>query len=134
MAIDIHRFIKNPEYNIRIITYRDVFQAAAYEQDRFGEEYRELSAVIMLDAAEMRRMGIKDESNVRLISKHGSVIVKAKASPGEEQKGIGFMVNSPWSNALVSADKSDGFPEYKNIDAKITISNEEVTDYLSFTE
>ena len=126
MAVDIGKFIKAPEYDIKIITHRDVFQAAACEEDRFGEECQNLSTVIVLDAAEMNHMGIRDNSNVRLTSKWGSVMVKAKASPREEPKGIGFMIISPWSNALVSADTSDGFPEYKNIDAKITVSKEKV--------
>jgi len=128
MAVDIGSFIKTPEYDIIIITYRDVFQAAACEEDRFGEECQQLSALIVLDGAQLKRMGIKDASNVMLTSKWGSVVVKAKASSEDEQKGIGFMVNSPWSNALVSADTYDGFIEYKHIKARISVSKDDVTD------
>ena len=127
MAVDIGRFIKAPEYNITIITYRDVFQAAVCEEDRIGSECQDLSAVIILDAAQMKHMGIVEGSNVRLTSKHGSVVVKTRASPQQEQKNIGFMVNSPWSNALVSVDTTDGFPGYKHIEVTIAVSKEEIT-------
>lgn len=127
MAVDIGRFIKAPEYNIKIVTYRDIFQIAACEEDRFSGECVGLSAEIILDETEMKRMGIKDDTNVRLSSNWGSVVVKAKASPRNEQTGVGFMVNSPWSNALVSGDTTDCIPDFKNIDAKISVSRDEVT-------
>lgn len=126
MAVDIGKFIKAPEYDITIVTYRDVFQSSICEEDRNGKEYERLSAVIVLDAAEMKRMGIQDGANVRLTSKCGSIVVRAVASPGEEQKGIGFMMNSPWSNALVCDKTMDGIPEFKNIKVKVTGSNEKI--------
>ena len=127
MALDVGKFIKAPEYDIKIITHRDVFQASVCEEDRFGDECLELSALIVLDAAEMKRMGIQDRANVRLISKWGNVVVRARASPREEQKGLGFMVNSPWVNALVSDEMPDGMPAFKDIEAKITISKDGIT-------
>ena len=127
MAVDIGKFIKAPEYDIIVVTHRDVFQASICEEDRFGMECKEMSAVIILDNTEMKRMGISNESNVLLKSKWRNVVVKARASPKSEQKGIGFMVNSPWSNALVSDETSDGIPEYKYIHVKITTTKEELT-------
>jgi formylmethanofuran dehydrogenase subunit D len=134
MAIDVGKFIKAPEYDITIITYRDVFQTCACEADRVNEECVELSAMVVLDASEMKRMGIQDNSNVRLVSQCGSVVVTAKASPRQEQKGTGFMVNSPWSNSLVSVETPDGIPEYKNINAKITVSKEDITSIQEIFE
>jgi formylmethanofuran dehydrogenase subunit D len=127
MALDVGRFIKAPEYDIRIITRRDVFQASVCEEDRFSDECLELSALIVLDTAEMKRMGIRDRTNVRLTSKWGSVVVRARASPSEEQKGLGFMVNGPWVNTLVSDETTDGIPSFKDIEAKITISKDGIT-------
>jgi len=127
MALDVGKFIKAPEYDVKIITRRDVFQASACEEDRFGDECLELSALIVLDAAEMKRMGLKDGTNVRLTSKWGSVVVRAGVSPREEQKGLGFMVNGPWVNALVSGETPDGIPAFKDIEANITISKDGIT-------
>ena len=127
MALDVGKFIKAPEYDIKIITRRDVFQASACEEDRFSDECMELSALIVLDAAEMKRMGIRDGANVRLTSKWSSVVVRAMASPREEQKGLGFMVNGPWVNALVSDETPGGIPAFKDIEVKISISKDGMT-------
>lgn len=127
MALDVGKFIRAPEYDIRIITRRDVFQASVCEEDRFSDECLELSALIVLDTTEMKRMGIRDSTNVRLTSKWGSVVVRARASPRKEQKGLGFMVNGPWVNTLVSDENPDGIPSYKDIEAKITISKDGIT-------
>lgn len=126
MPVNVGKFIRPPEYDITIVTCRDVFQSSACEEDRNGKECERLSAVIVLDAAEMKRMGIQDGANVRLTSKWGSIVVKAVFSPREEQKGIGFMVNSPWSNTLVSSEITGGIPEFKNIKVKIKVSNEKI--------
>ena len=127
MALDVGKFIKAPEYNIKIISRRDVFQASACEEDRFSDECQEMSALIVLDASQMKHMGTRDGVNVRLISKWGSVVVRARASPREEQKGLGFMVNGPWVNALFSDETPGGIPSFKYIEAKITISKDEIT-------
>ncbi|MCL7413275.1 MAG: formylmethanofuran dehydrogenase [ANME-2 cluster archaeon] len=129
MALDVSKFIKAPEYGITIVTYRDVFQSSVCDEDRNGKECERLSAVIVLDATEMKRMGIQDGVNVRLTSKCGSIVVRAVSSPREEQKGIGFMVNSPWSNALVYDETTDGIPEFKNIKVKIKVTNEEIMSH-----
>ncbi len=50
------------------------------------------------------------------------------ASPREEQNGLGFMVNGPWVNALVSDETPGGIPAFKDIYAKITISKDGITD------
>ena len=85
MAVDVGKFIRAPEYDITVVTYRDVFQSSACEEYRNGKECKELSAVIVLDAAEMKHMGIQDGANVRLTSKWGSIVVKAVFSPREER-------------------------------------------------
>ncbi len=124
MGINISKFLKAPEYEIIITTYRDVFQAEALEYNRLGEEYQKLSAVILMNGRDMKRMGFKEGDKVKLTNDHGSVVVKVKESK-KEGEGVASMVNSPWSNALVAYKK--GIPEFKYIKAKISLSNEEIT-------
>ena len=55
-------------------------------------------------------------------------MVQAKESKRDEPGGLAFMVNSPWSNSLVSGETGGkGIPEFKNINAKISLSKEEIT-------
>ncbi len=128
MPIDVGKFLKSPEYEIKITTYRDIFQVEALERDRFGEEYRKLSACIMMGRNDLKKMGLKAGDRVRVSNNCGSVVVEVKETKREEPGGLAFMVNSPWSNALVSGDTGGkGIPEFKNINAKVSLVKDEVT-------
>lgn len=128
MGMDFGKFLKNPEFDIRITTYRDIFQIEMLESDRFGNEYKKLSAVISMSKTDMQKMSIKTGDRVKISNKYGSIIVEAKESKKNEPGGLAFMVNSPWSNALVSDETGgNGMPEFKNIIAKISISKDEIT-------
>ncbi|MCX9083940.1 MAG: formylmethanofuran dehydrogenase [Candidatus Methanoperedens sp.] len=128
MGIDIGKFLKNPEFDILITTYRDIFQVEALETDRFGEEYKKLSAVITMSKNDLKKMEFKSGDHVKLSNTYGSVIVEVKESKKNEPGGVAFMVNSPWSNCLISDEtEGKGIPEFKHIKAKISLSKEQIT-------
>jgi formylmethanofuran dehydrogenase subunit D len=128
MGIDVGKFLKAPEYDIRITTYRDIFQVEALEQDRFGEEYKKLSAAVMMGKSDMEKMGFKAGDRVKLTNNNGSIVVEVRATRRDEPGGIAFMMNSPWSNLLVSSNAGDnGIPEFKNITARISLTKEDIT-------
>jgi formylmethanofuran dehydrogenase subunit D len=128
MGIDVGKFLKAPEYDIRITTYRDIFQVEALEQDRFGEEYKKLSAAVMMGKSDMEKMGFKAGDRVKLTNNNGSIVVEVRATRRDEPGGIAFMMNSPWSNLLVSSNAGDnGIPEFKNITCRISLTKEDVT-------
>ena len=127
MGIDIGKFLKNPEFDILITTYRDIFQVEALERDRFGEDYKKLSAVITISKNDLQKMGFKSGDRVKLSNNYGSVVVEVKESKKNEPGGLAFMVNSPWSNSLISGETDGkGIPEFKHITAKILLSKEEI--------
>ncbi len=128
MRMDVGRFMKNPEYEIRLTTYRDIFQAEALENDRFSDEYKKHSAAVVMGKDDMKKFGLKTDDRVRLMNIHGSIVVEIRESKREEPGGLAFMVNSPWSNALVSDETGGrGIPEFKNITAKISLTKDEIT-------
>lgn len=124
-------FLTTPEHDIKIITYRDIFQSEALEKSLFGDEYKNLSAVIKMDSKDMEKIGLKDGNTVFLKNKYGKVIVRVKESGYEvSHKGFAYMPNSPWSNALVSDDTGNtGVPSYKMIKASLSdAKGSDVTD------
>jgi formylmethanofuran dehydrogenase subunit D len=128
MGMDIGKFLKRPEYEIKLTTYRDIFQAEWLENDRFGEEYKKLSAAVVMGKDDMKKFGLKTGDRVRLTNSYGSIVVEVRESKREEPGGIAFMVNSPWSNALVSDEtRGRGIPEFKNITARISLTKDEIT-------
>jgi len=128
MGIDIGKFLKNPEFEIKITTYRDIFHVEALERDRFGEEYKKLSAAISMSKIDMQKMGLKTGDRIRISNNYGNIVVEARENKKEETQGVAFMTNSPWSNALVSGETGGkGIPEFKYITARMSLSKEEIT-------
>ncbi|WP_410509453.1 molybdopterin dinucleotide binding domain-containing protein [Methanosarcina hadiensis] len=120
--MDFGSFLKAPEMKIRIVTYRDIFQDKAMIENRFGEEYRDRSAVIKLDPADLKQLSVKKGETVIVKNSYGTVVVKAEESGYETpHKGIAYMPKSPWSNMLVSDETSGtGVPKFKDISATVT--------------
>lgn len=128
MGMDIGKFLKSPEYEIKLTTCRDIFQVEALENDRFGDEYKKHSAAVVLGKDDLKKFGLKSGDRVRLSNSYGTVVVDVRESKREEPGGLAFMVNSPWSNALVSDDTGGkGIPDFKSINARISLTKDDIS-------
>ena len=113
---------------VTVITFRDIFQYEAEKKSRYSEDYRKLSAQIILDKQDMAGLGVKDGQNVLVKNDVGSVVVAVKTSEDDPHPGLAFMVNSPWSNQLVSDDVcTASIPGFKRISAQVSPSGDNVT-------
>jgi formylmethanofuran dehydrogenase subunit D len=113
---------------VTIVTFRDIFQYEAGKKGRYSDEYRNLSAQIILDKQDMVRLGAKDGQKVKVENDIGSVIVAVRTSEDDPHPGIAFMTNSPWSNQLVRDDVCEtSIPGFKSINARVTPSGDELT-------
>lgn len=94
--MDFGSFLAAPEIKVKVITYRDIFQDKAMLENRFGEEYKDLSAIIKLDHADLKQLDLKKGDTVILKNSFGRVVVKAEESGYETpHKGIAYMPKSP---------------------------------------
>jgi formylmethanofuran dehydrogenase subunit D len=113
------------EVQVTIVTVRDIFQDEAGRKSRFSDEYKNLSALIILDKQDMIRLEAKDGQKLLVKNDVGSVVVAAKTSEDDAHPGLAFMYNSPWSNQLVSDDVCEGsIPGFKNIKATLSTTEE----------
>ncbi|MDR7666988.1 molybdopterin dinucleotide binding domain-containing protein [Methanosarcina sp. Z-7115] len=129
--MDFGSFLTVPEIKVKVVTYRDIFQDKAMIENRFGEEYRDRSAVIKLDPADLKQLSVKKGDTVILKNSFGRVVVRAEESGYEtSHRGIAYMPNSPWSNILVSDDTGGtGVPKFKDISVTVTSAKgEKVTE------
>jgi formylmethanofuran dehydrogenase subunit D len=118
---------------VTIVTVRDIFQDEAGRKSRFSEEYKNLSAQIILDKQDMARLGAKDRQKLLVKNDVGSVVVAAKTSEDDAHPGLAFMYNSPWSNQLVSDVVCESsIPGFKSI--KATLSVTEQNDVTKISE
>lgn len=117
------------EVAVTVVTVRDIFQDEAGRKSRFSDEYRNLSALIILDRQDMARLKAKDGQKLLVKNEMGGVVVAARTSEDDAHPGIAFMYNSPWSNQLVSdAAQGSSIPGFKSINATLIASEEDVTE------
>lgn len=129
--MDFGSFLATPEIKMKIVTYRDIFQDKAMIENRFGEEYRDRSAVIKMDPADLKQLNVKKGDTVILKNSFGRVVVKAEESGYETpHRGLAYMPNSPWSNMLVSDETGGtGVPKFKDISVTVTSAKgEKITE------
>ena len=113
---------------LKIVCFEDIFQYEAREKSRFSDEYRQLSAVILLDKQDMASLGVKDGDKVLVENEISKIVVAAKTSDDEPHAGLAFMINSIWSNQLLRDDLCNAsVPGFKGITAKVGPSQGEVT-------
>ncbi len=111
-----------------VVTFRDIFQYEAEKKSRYSEDYRKLSAQIILDKQDMVGIGVKDDQNVLVKNDVGSIVVAVKTSEDDPHPGLAFMVSSPWSNQLVRDDVCmASIPGFKRISAQVSPSGKNVT-------
>ncbi len=131
--MDFGSFLTSPEIKVKVITYRNIFQDKAMLENRFGEKYKDLSAVIKLDSADLKQLNVKKGDTVILKNSFGKVVVKAEESEYDiPHRGIAYMPKSPWSNILVSDETGGtGVPKFKDISITVTSAKgEKVTEIM----
>jgi len=113
---------------VTIVTVRDIFQDEAGRKSRFSDEYRNLSALIILDKQDMIRLEAKDGQKLLVKNEVGSIVVAARTSEDDAHPGLAFMYNSPWSNQLVSDAVCDtSIPGFKSIKATLSPAETNIT-------
>ena len=118
--MSISDFLTSPEYEFLLITHSSIFQTEIAINDKFSDEYTKRSAVVSIAPGDMSKIGVKGGKNVKIENENGSDVVTVLKSE-EDHKGIVFMPESFYSNALLSP-KTDGtgFFNGKQVKAKIS--------------
>ncbi len=126
-GIKIDQFLAAPERKIAIVGYHDIFQTEAeLKHGKFSKEYQDLSAVILLDPADLKKIDAGDGDPVKISSEYGTVVALAKKSErdakhdtgaNEGHPGVGYMPVSVWLNILGS----------KPVSAKVSRSQQKIS-------
>jgi len=109
---------KTPKLFVTLLTGRTIEQGVSRELGKFSEEYLDNVAVCFIDAEDLRKLGIKEKTNVLVSTGHGAVVVRAFKSPRGSHHGVIYVPYGPWANAVVDPDTdSIGMPSLKGIPA-----------------
>jgi formylmethanofuran dehydrogenase subunit D len=108
------------ELQVTLITGRTIDQGVGKERGKASEEYRDSVSICHLDPGDLKRLGIKEKSNVLVSTSYGSVVVKAIKSPRAPHPGVIFIPYGPWANAIIDPEThSIGMPSLKGIPAEV---------------
>ncbi|MEL6048245.1 molybdopterin dinucleotide binding domain-containing protein [Methanothrix soehngenii] len=114
--------------DVKVVTYRDIFQYGAEKMGLHSEEYLRLSASIILDKGDMASLGIAEGGKVLLENELNRVVLNATASADKPHPGLVFMIKSPWSNQLEGDESCPaGASGFRGIQAQISPSSESIT-------
>jgi formylmethanofuran dehydrogenase subunit D len=112
---------------VTLLTGRTIDQGCGKEAGKLSEEYMENVAVCEMNAEDMKKLGIKDNSNVKVTTKFGSVVLKAKKSKRIKTSSMTFIPYGPWANqVLASNTDGTGMPSLKGVKATVEPSDSKV--------
>ena len=108
------------ELQVTLLTGRTIEQGVGKERGKPSKEYLESVAVCYIDPADLKRLGVREKSNVLVSTEHGSVVVKALRSRRAPHEGVIYIPYGPWANSVVDPQTDGiGMPSLKGIPAKV---------------
>jgi formylmethanofuran dehydrogenase subunit D len=103
-----------------LITGRTIDQGVGKEMGKGSKEYFDSSSICVIDAADLKKLGIKSRTNVKVTSKYGSVIVKSVKNPYGCNPGLVFIPCGLWANAICGDETFGmGMPLYKGFTVEV---------------
>jgi formylmethanofuran dehydrogenase subunit D len=103
-----------------LITGRTIDQGVGKELGKGSKEYFDSAALCFIDESDMKKLGIKSRSNVKVTSKYGSVIVKVVKNPYGSNPGLVFIPCGLWANAICGDETFGmGMPLFKGFQVEV---------------
>ena len=105
---------------VTLLTGRTIEQGVGKERGKTSIEYMESVSVCYVDPEDLKRLRIKEKTNVLVSTDYGSVIVKAVKSLRGPHPGVIFIPYGPWVNVVVDPETQGiGMPSLKGIPAEV---------------
>jgi formylmethanofuran dehydrogenase subunit D len=105
---------------LNLITCRSIQQGVGMEAGKTSKKYFDACSIIEMHEDDMKNLGILKNTNVRVTSATGSVVVKAVTTRQELVPGLAHIPMGPWANRIVSAyTYSTGEPCFKGFPVEV---------------
>jgi len=120
--------------NVTLLTGRTIEQGVGKERGKSSKEYFDACSMCYMDSEDMRKLGVKSNTNILVTTPNGSVVLKAVKYPRAAIPGLIYIPYGPWANSICSdATTSIGMPSFKGTPAvvepapkKVVLSMEEL--------
>jgi len=111
---------KNLRLRVTLITGRTIEQGVGKERGKASKEYMESVSVCYMDPEDLKKLGIKEKTNILVSTDHGAVVVKALKSLRTPHPEMIFIPYGPWANVVVDPETHGiGMPSFKGIPAEV---------------
>lgn len=113
--------------DVLLSTGRTFQQGVALERGKYSDQYTKAAMTLRMDPDDMEKIGVLNGDKVKVRTKNAEVILLVEESSAAPHGGTVFLPYGPWANTLIGADtKSQGMPSYKNVQATVEKSSEEL--------
>jgi len=110
----------SPKLRMTLLTGRTIEQGVGKERGKASKEYMESVSVCYMDPEDMKRLGIKEKTNVLVSTDYGLVVVKALKSLRAPHPRMIYIPYGPWANVVVNPETHGiGMPSFKGIPAEV---------------
>ena len=105
---------------LNLITCRSIKQGVGMEAGKTSQKYFDACSIIEMHPDDMKAIGIWKNTNVKVTSSVGSVVVKAVEPRETVVPGLGHIPMGPWANHIVPAyTYSTGEPCFKGFPVEV---------------
>jgi formylmethanofuran dehydrogenase subunit D len=106
--------------HVTLLTGRTIEQGVGKEYGKASREYYNACSMVYMDADDMKKLNIRNNTNVLVTTPNGSVVLKAVKYPRSATPGLVYIPYGPWANAICSnATTSIGMPSFKGTPAEV---------------
>lgn len=114
--------------SLNLITGRTIQQGVTMEGGKEKPAYTEACGIIEMDPVDIKRLGVYRNTNVRVTSAFGTVVVKAVEATQGPHPGLAYIPMGPWANAVVDPNTYGmGMPTFKGTPIQVSlVTNEPV--------
>jgi len=106
--------------NVTLLSGRTIEQGVGKEKGKSSKEYFDACSMCYMDVGDMKKLGVKNNTNILVTTPNGSVVLRAVKYPRAETPGLIYIPYGPWANAVCSdATTSIGMPSFKGTPASV---------------
>jgi formylmethanofuran dehydrogenase subunit D len=112
--------MEQPKLHVTLLTGRTIEQGVGKEYGKASLEYFEACSMCYMDTEDMKKLGLKNNTNILVTTPIGSVVLKAVKYLRGATPGLIYIPYGPWANAICSdATTSIGMPSFKGTPADV---------------
>jgi len=109
-----------PKLKFSLLTGRTIDQGKGKEMGKLSKEYLESVIICQMDPKDMKSLGIKENTNVKVTTDFGSVVLKAVKSARSPHPKVVFIPYGPWASLVMNPKThGTGMPSLKGIPSEI---------------